>query len=93
MQKTKMQLVRLKTNDPHHRVQVISRPDWSGGGTHEIIAELEVGDRVVERVRHWKNGRLTAEEQAAIQEARIFARKLSNIEVLIWRDGIEEGGN
>ena len=42
----RLQVIRLTSHNPHHKITVEAVPPWSNGGTHEVIAEFEVGDGI-----------------------------------------------
>ncbi len=82
MRECSIRMIRLETDDPHHRIYV-ERALFEGGSHNHIIMTFEVGNEVTENpaVDHIPN----VNEAADIQEARAFAHTLAAIEVAPWR--------
>ncbi len=82
MRECSIRMIRLETNDPHHRIYV-ERALFEGGSHNHIIMTFEVGNEVTE---HPDRGhKPNVNEAADIQEARAFAHTLATIEVAPWR--------
>lgn len=79
MRECSLRMVRLETDDPHHRIFVERQ---RGTYTH-IIMVMDVGDEVVEKPDKFHT--CTVDEAADIQEARIFAHTLKTVEVAPWK--------
>lgn len=84
MRECSLRMIRLGTDEPHHRIYVSRKMFGRDSTAEEVIMTFDVGREVVEYPMRGRN--FGVNEAADIQDARAFAHQLAAIEVVPWKN-------